>query len=195
MKIAIEHLEEEYSLWIIYEYINASILCEGKIIYTNIDRERVARILSRYGEVYREKVDEIINPDNLIILDPEASKPLSPYEINRETVLVVGGILGDNPPRKRTKKLLTDRIETKARNLGEKQMSIDGAAYTAYLVANGMSLNQIPFIDGLEIVGRDWEVTLPYRYPLKNSRPILSPIIKRIIEEIGIFDEYWMRTF
>lgn len=194
MRIAIEHLEKDYSLWIIYEYINASILCGGNIIYTNIGNERVGRILARYGEVYREKIDEIYDRERIIILDPMAHKTLTPSDLRRDTVLVVGGILGDYPPRRRTKKLLTERIKAETRNLGMEQMSIDGAAYTAYLIANGAKLDEIEFIDGLNIMGRDWEVTLPYRYPLKDGEPIISYTIKKILEEIGIFDEYWMKS-
>ena len=193
MKIAIEHLEEEYGLWIIYEYINASILCDGNIMYTNISIERVGRILARYGDVYKKKIEDIIDRERLIILDPEAPKTLSPSDINDETVIVVGGILGDHPPKKRTRKLLTEKIGAEARNLGKKQMSIDGAAYTAYQIANGARLEEIEFIDGLDITGKDWEVTLPYRYPLRDGKPIISYTIKKILEEIGIFDEYWMR--
>jgi len=195
MIIAIEHLEKEYGLWILYEYINASKLCNGHIIYTNIRSERISRILSRYGQVYKERINEIYREEDLIILDPEANEALTQGDIHSNTVIVIGGILGDHPPKKRTKKLLTSRMpRAKSRNLGRKQMSIDGAAYTAYQIARGVNYDQIHYIDGLEVEGMDWEITLPYRYPLKDGRPILSHTIRKILEEIGLFDEYWLKT-
>lgn len=195
MRIAIEHLELDYSLWLIYEYINASILIQGGIIYTNIDNERVKKILARYGEVYSESIKDLYRDIDLIILDPKAREELEPDDIDRETVIVVGGILGDNPPKGRTYKLLTSRIPwARSRNLGDKQMSIDGAVYTAYLISKGYRIKDIKFIDNLNIIGKDFEVILPYRYPLKENKPILSYTINKIVKEIGIFESYWMKT-
>lgn len=195
MRIAIEHLEVDYSLWIIYEYINASILSQRDIIYTNIGSERAKKILARYGKVYSESIKDLYRDGDLIILDPKAKEVLKPEDIEMGTVVVVGGILGDDPPMGRTYKLLTSRIPwARSRNLGNIQMSIDGAVYTAYLIVNGFRIEEIKFVDGLNIIGKDFEVTLPYRYPLKDGKPTLSTTIHKILEELGIFDQYWMRT-
>ncbi len=193
-KIAIEHLEDEYSIWLILEYINAGVLLGGMIAYTNIKYDRIGRILKRYGYVYEERVGDLFHDDRLIILDPRAGKDLHPDEVD-DRILVIGGILGDHPPRGRTEKLLARRYPgALRRRLGKRQMSIDSAAYVAYIVSSGYSIEDIRYVDGLRIDTEDGEVVLPYRYPLRNREPIISPIILKIIRKIGIFDDYWLRT-
>lgn len=60
-------------------------------------------------------------------------------------VFVFGGILGDHPPRDRTKLLRAD-IET-LRNLGQPQLSTDTAVLVSKLIlVNGMELEKIPFV-------------------------------------------------
>ncbi len=193
-KIAIEHLEPVYSLWLIYEYINASRFQRGGIAYTNIGNPRVRRILSRYGYVYKERIGDIVDKERLIILDPNAEKDIEYNEIG-DKILVIGGILGDNPPRGRTEKLLWSRYRGAIRRrMGIGQMSIDSSVYVASKILEGYSLNDIDFIEGLTIETDLDVIILPYRYPLENGEPIISPVIRKIIQFIGLFHEYWLRT-
>ncbi len=193
-KIVIEHLEESYSLWLIYEYINSALSIKGNVIYTNVKSERVSRILKRYGRVYSKRVDEIFNEKELIVLDPKAGETLEPGEAKNK-IIVVGGILGDYPPRGRTEELLSRRLENASkRNIGDKQLSIDGAVYTAYMILSGYRLDEIEYVDSPVIKGDDFEVTLPYRYPIKDGKPLISPVVEAIVKYLGVFDEYWLRT-
>ena len=82
VKIVIEHLEDCYSLWLLYEYINASTLVgRDNIIYSNIKSSRVRRILSRYGLVLDSRIGSIVREEDMIILDPSAPKTIEQRDI------------------------------------------------------------------------------------------------------------------
>ena len=67
-------------------------------------------------------------------------------------MFVFGGILGDHPPRDRTK-LLRNDIET-LRHLGQPQLSTDTAVLVSKLIlVDGMELEGIPFVLEPEIRG------------------------------------------
>ncbi|HEW93851.1 hypothetical protein DRN84_01600 [Candidatus Geothermarchaeota archaeon] len=195
VKIVIEHLEDRYSLWLLYEYINASTLVgRDNIIYSNIKSSRVRRILSRYGLVLDYRIGSVVREEDMIILDPSAPKTIEQRDIKYNTYIVVGGILGTDPPLGRTRELLTGRYRgAKARNIGDKQFSIDGAVYVAYMLLNGFDLHDIEYIDDLTIQSEYSVVRLPYRYPLKDGIPIISKTIKTILPVEGPFSLYWTR--
>ncbi len=194
-KIVIEHLEECYGPWLLYEYINASMLVgRENIIYSNIRSGRIRRILSRYGFVLDSSIGSIVKDEDMIILDPSAPKTIEQRDIKYNTYIVIGGILGADPPLGRTRELLTERHRgAKARNIGDKQFSIDGAAYVAYMLLNGLDLHDIEYIDDLTVQSEYSIVKLPYRYPLKNEVPIISKTIKTILSIEGPFSQYWTR--
>jgi len=194
-RVVIEHLEDHYSLWLLYEYINASMLIgRENIIYSNIKSRHVRNILSRYGLVIDYRIGSIVDEENMIILDPSAPKTIERDDIKHNTYIIVGGILGADPPLGRTRRLLTERYKrARARNIGDRQFSIDGAVYVAYMLLNGFDLSNIKYIDGLTIDSGYSTVELPYRYPLKNGSPIFSRIIKTILMVEGPFSRYWTR--
>lgn len=190
-RIVVENMEETIGPWLLFEYINAAKLCKD-IMFTNICSDRLANILGRYGRVYRESFIHIIREKDVIVLDPSADKPLEPEDTVGRAI-VIGGILGDDPPKGRTKMLLTDRYGLQSRNIGDKQYSIDGAVYVAHRISEGESLENIKYVDGLEIDAWDFTIQLPYRYPVERGRPLASPILTKILKHIGYLDEYWMR--
>ncbi len=190
--VAIEHLERKIGIWQLLEYINAAKHCR-EILFTNICSERLGRILSRYGRVDRRSVVEIFPPEKIIVLDPQADRLLRSWEA-RDKVLVVGGILGDDPPRGRTKKLLTDKYGLEARNLGDAQLTVDGAAYVACRIAEGLEYEDIRFSTDIVIGHKDWVLRLPYRYPYVNNQPLISPVIVRLLYHIDPIDDYWTRV-
>jgi len=195
IKICIEHLEDGYSLWLLYEYINASkLIGKDKMIYSNIRSERVYRILSRYGTVYKDRIKEHIDTSKIIILDPDADRELGYSDLIDIDCIVIGGILGDHPRKGRTRRLLSSfYYGSKTRNIGDEQYSIDGAAYMAFLILKGYRIDDIPRFNKLKIVKEDSVVELPYVYPIKDRKPIVSQIILKIIDKIGIFDDYWVK--
>ena len=113
------------------------------------------------------------------VLDPEAKQTLKPQE--NFDYLIFGGILGDNPPQKRTGQTLT-RFFSKAhkRNIGKKQFSTDNAVYVAHQIINRKKLKDMAFQDNVEIpINKIESVILPYRYPIVRGKPrIDSKLIK-----------------
>jgi ribosome biogenesis SPOUT family RNA methylase Rps3 len=199
--IVIEHLEPKLSRWLALEYEHSAAIAEGRLVITNCseDVSRLARrlnvpcydrsIVELRGTLYREGSE-------VIILDPQAPVRLEVGEAVNAKIIVVGGILGDHPPRGRTKKLLSDRMpDAIKRNIGPYQFSIDGAVYIAKLVSEGVRLEQIEFVVGLRLkvptpYGLEVEVELPYAYPLVAGRPLIHPKLPELIARGLAYEEY-----
>ncbi len=191
--IIIEHLESELSPWILLEYRHASKLAgKDNIMYTNVPL-RYHNILSLYGRVSEHSVLDIFDHGRLLILDPKADKPLSKNDLEGIDAVVIGGILGDHPPKGRTYKLLSSLAKgSLTRNIGEGQYSIDGAVYVVLEVFRRGCLECIDYIDGVELSKRigneEIKVFLPFRYPIVDNRPFLAPGLKEYILEGSLPD-------
>lgn len=189
----IEHLEPIISKWLYIEYEHASkIVGRNRLMFTNVKSLRDVRILGNLGFVRRKSFIEIFNPKRIIILDPKASKKLRSEDFINKEAVVIGGILGDNPPQGRTQKLITTRApKALSRNIGDGQFSIDGAVYVAKLVREGIQLEKIPIQKGLHVRLEDKaEVFLPYLYPLKDGKPVVSEkLIKYLVSDEIVRDE------
>ncbi|MEM2028947.1 MAG: RNA methyltransferase, partial [Candidatus Bathyarchaeia archaeon] len=127
----IEHLEPEVGKWLYFEYMNASrIVGKDRLIFTNVKNMKDAETLSGLGTVRHESFIEIFSPEKIVILDPRAPERLKPEDFAGKEAVIIGGILGDHPPRGRTRKLVTDKAPSSlSRNIGRGQFSIDGAVY------------------------------------------------------------------
>ena len=199
--IVIEHLEPVLSRWLALEYEHSVQLARGRIAFTNCD-EGLERLAARLGApCYRESVVGLkgvlySSSDRVIILDPQAPERLEPWEAAKAEVIVVGGILGDHPPRGRTKTLLSSRMPgALKRNIGPHQFSIDGAVYVALQVIRGRRLEEIPYRVGLRfkfetVYGLEVEVELPYAYPLVNGRPLHHPKLPELLRSGLAYEEY-----
>jgi len=189
----IEHLEPKISKWLYMEYEHSSrIVGRDRLIFTNIKRSEDAEILSDLGFVKSESFVEIFDPEEIIILDPKASRELKPEDFINKNAVIIGGILGDHPPRGRTQKLITARApKALSRNIGNGQFSIDGAIYVAKLVSEGVRLKDIPIKRGLHIrLGEKAEIFMPYLYPLRDGKPVISEkIIKYLTSDEIVEDE------
>lgn len=176
MKFIIEHLEPEVSEWCFIEYKHISrIIGKSNLIFTNIFLEK----LKKLGEVRKESVVSL-NLNNVCVLDPSAKETLKPED--KFDYYVFGGILGDYPAQKRTKRLLSSKLKNVSlRNLSEKQMSTDTAVFVTKKILDG--IEDLKFIDEPEIVLKKGEIEerikLPYRYVLKNNKPLIE---KELIE-------------
>ena len=98
---------------------------------------------------------------------------------NKFQYFAFGGILGDNPAKKRTdsiiKNLKNKKIKFSTRNLGRKQMPTDVAVYAAKNILEGKSLNSFKFVDEIEIeINKNESVTLPFRYIVENDKLVIS---------------------
>ncbi len=172
----IEHLDR-VGKWLIIEYRHAAKLVGGdKLLITNAESKRLAEALKGLARVDRRRVWEIFDQEKLIVLDPQAEHRLSPRDFEDAEAVVVGGILGDHPPRGRTRLLLTEKMPAaKARKLFDAQLPIDAAIYVAYQVYLGKPLEEIPLCQEVEIRHDEVHSTvLPFAYPLVGGVPLIS---------------------
>jgi len=175
----IEHLEPKLWKWCLIEYEQMSkIVGKNNLIFTNIKNN--SKYLEKFGKVKKQSVKKMILK-NVCILDPEAEKTLTTKEAKQFKYFILGGILGDNPPRKRTEEELTPFVNNGiVRNIGKKQLSTDNAVYVTWKIYNGTPLNKIKFKDEIEIKINETESTiLPYSYPVINDKPLIS---KKLVE-------------
>ena len=164
----IEHLEPKLFDWCLFEYENISrIVGKKNLWFTNIKDKKEAEKLKKFGKVFLESVHEI-KMEDACVLDPEANELLNPKEALKFKYFIFGGILGDYPPKKRTRKELTKFLKDAiARNIGKKQMSTDNAVLTVFKIAKGERFENLKFKDKISIKINEFEnVDLPYRYNL-----------------------------
>jgi ribosome biogenesis SPOUT family RNA methylase Rps3 len=194
MLYVIEHLEEKLTKWVLLEYEHASEFLGEKLLITNLKKEE-EKIIRLFARTNNSSIIEIVGEKPVIVLDPDASIPLRPSDTNLSDVIVIGGIMGDYPRKKRTKKLLTSRIKNPIpRNIGEGQYSVDGAIAVAYMVLDkGRELGEIPYIDNYKIVfskqGIETEIVLPYRYPIINGKIFFSSLLRNFLVKGVEFEE------
>ncbi|MEM1541550.1 MAG: RNA methyltransferase [Ignisphaera sp.] len=180
--VVVEHLEPCLNRWILAEYEFVAKIYGSRVIFTNIKNKEHYRILSRYAKVYNISITDMLKDcDHVIVLDPEADKELEPEELASIEYVILGGIMGNHPPRKRTKLYITNRLpHSRARNLGKLQYTISGATYVLRQIELGKKVRDIKFIYGLnvkKILGNNVEVDihLPYAFPLDEYGNIVLP--------------------
>lgn len=174
----IEHLEPKLWKWCVIEYAHISqMVGRENCWFTNIRSSRLAS----HGKVIPKSVTTL-NLENVCVLDPEAPKTLTPEDAQQFDYFVFGGILGNDPPEKRTNPELTMRFPhpINARNIGTRQMSTDNAVAVVKEIVAGKKLEGLPFQDGIEIDLKDGEsIQFPYRYLLVKGKPWIS---KELVE-------------
>jgi ribosome biogenesis SPOUT family RNA methylase Rps3 len=202
--LLIEHLEE-ISDWLWLEYSHVSIWWKDKLIFTNV-REDEREKLAKLGSVIGESVTRFpFDRSKLIVLDLQAEEELKPEDIEEDTIIVVGGILGDAVPRGRTREFITSRMEgAKVRHIGKPQYSIDGASIVAKLITDGKRLEEIEYEENPTIKLDEFsEITLHYAVPKVDGKLLLTPglidLQKRKLgyteADEGISDEELMEFF
>jgi len=172
--VVIEHLEPVLTPWAYLEYRHAAELA-GELVVTNVKDESERRCVEKFAEVHPHSIKDLAPSEDLLILDPQAEALLSPPDLQRYEYVVVGGIMGDFPPRGRTRRLLTAAIRgATSRSLGPCQFSVDGAVFTALEIARGLELRRLWVTLGLTLEGEGVEVHLPFCYPLSEGRAVVS---------------------
>ncbi len=180
----IEHLEPKLWPWCIIEYKHISkIVGKNNLLFTNLKKTDFKK-LNKYGKVSDNKAREF-SLKNACLLDPESKKTLTSKEAKKYSYFIFGGILGDYPPRKRTKSELTRFIKnTKIRNLGKHQLSTDNAVFVVKQLCNGKNLEDIKFQDEVEIKINKIESTiLPFKYPIVNGKPNISKELVKYLKK------------
>ncbi len=170
----IEHLEKNLWKWCLYEYKSISkIVGKNRLWFTNVKRK--CQMLEKYGRVFKKSVKEM-NLKNACVLDPEADNSLKIKESQEFRYFIFGGILGDNPPKKRTREELSRFIPyATMRNIGKEQMATDNAVFVVREILKGKKLKNLNFKDSVEIkINKIESIILPYRYVLVNKKPFIS---------------------
>ena len=191
MKFIIEHLEPKLFEWCLIEYEHISRIVGGNnIIFTNINKNR-AKKLKKYGVVYEKSVSEL-KFGRICVLSQYAEKTLTANDKNNFQYFVFGGILGDNPSKKRTNILVNNlkkhKIKFSTRNLGSKQMPTDTAVYVAKRILEGKKLSDFKFVDELEIeINENESVTLPFRYVIESNKLIIN---EKLVEHLRMRKEF-----
>lgn len=196
--VIVEHLEAELSPWLLLEYRHVSrIQGRDHTWFTNVPA-RYHRIIKIYGRVFEESVIDLLvsgalNPHETIILDPQAPGKLQYSDLATVKYVIIGGILGDHPPRGRTKTLLTSRIPSsvKAFNIGEAQYSIDGAAYYVKYLLDHRGEEGFQYVDGVTVETEHGYVFLPYRYPLVDGKPLLADGLEYYLKHRKLREDIW----
>jgi ribosome biogenesis SPOUT family RNA methylase Rps3 len=172
----IEHLEPKLWKWCLIEYENISKLVgEENLWFTNIKKNSDKLKLRSFGKVFGESVRSMGLTD-VCVLDPEAEKTLSNQDSEKFNYFIFGGILGDYPPKKRTKEELTKFISNpNIRNIGKEQMSTDNAVFTVKEILSGRKFEDLKFQENVSIEINEFEsIDLPYRYNIVDGKPFIS---------------------
>ncbi len=198
VKFIIEHLEP-CSPWILIEYKHASeIVGKENLIITNVkNREERSLVKEIANRVYKSSVVDLVDKKEAVVLDPLAERELRPEDAKFAKYFIFGGILGDFNLHGRTYKFITSKLMCEARNLGDKQLSLDGAIFVAKeILFNHKHLKEIKFVDKLEVEVDDiLTIELPYRYPLHKDRPVVShELIEFLKKDVVKYEEYILRN-
>ncbi|KCV69033.1 hypothetical protein H696_04453 [Fonticula alba] len=181
----IEHMEADtLSTWSLVEYMHtaaaiatpATLKLDApgpgfscRLMITNLSQENID--LLRKEGIHesailetRKVLDMEFPAEEICLFDLEAKETVSPADGQVFKYFVIGGILGDHPPRARTSKLR--ELSCEIRLLGDYQMSSDTATIVSYLItACGKNLADLPLIDNPTFqLGPNEGVEMPFRY-------------------------------
>lgn len=185
----IEHLEPKVFPWCLIEYKHISLTVGKKNLwFTNVNpKDKNGKTLKRYGKVFSKSV-KTMNLKDACVLDPQSEICLEPSDSKQFKYFIFGGILGDYPPKKRTKKELTKFMNgVEERNIGKKQFSTDNAVYVTWKIANGESMEMMKFKNKFELpINKVETIILPYLYPIvKGEQRISKELIKFLKRKRG----------
>jgi ribosome biogenesis SPOUT family RNA methylase Rps3 len=174
--LIIEHCEPMLSEWLLLEYRHVAKLWKENLVFTRVADNKTVHVLQKLGLVKKEKAKNIFSNKKCIVLDPQAKKPLTPRDCSNADAIIIGGLLGYEKPRGRTKKFISGTSGFETRHLGKLQLSIDGAAFVTKAICLGLNLKDIEIAHEIEIVHDNVHSTiLPYGYPMIDDIPMITP--------------------
>ncbi len=186
MIVIVEHLDA-WSPWVDLEYMEAFTVCRDAgvdFVVTNASPEVMAK--GRYPRVPTSVEDIPLDPSRAAVLVPEAEEPLKPEDAEDIDAVIVGGILGDHPRKRRTLKLLVPKVEGfETRTLGPYHFSVDGAVKVAIKVlVEGVRLEELDVVEKPEVeIGPGHTVTLNCDYPVVDGRPWVPELLVEYLKE------------
>ena len=178
----VEHLDPELGPWSALEY--ESIADESKqagceFILSSVPPSLLLSPgIEKIGASARSDAIETYfadRKDRICLLDPQAEQELAPSDASTFEIFLFGGILGDDPPRDRTKELRKKGFE--GRRLGPKQMTTDTAVrVTRTVIMDQTPLDKISYVDFPELKLDDHESTeMPFRYMVNDEGQPVMP--------------------
>ena len=174
--LIIEHCEPTLSEWLMLEYKHAAKLWSGKLMFTRVADTKTKKGLQKLGLTKKENAKDLYAGKNCIVLDPQAKRPLTPEDCSSTDALIVGGLLGYEKPRGRTKKLISASSGFQTRHLGQLQLSIDGTVFVIKAICLGLNLQDIEIAKEIEIIHDEVHSTiLPFGYPIIENKPVITP--------------------
>lgn len=187
MKYIIEHMDKEMYEWFQIEYKHISkMVGKENLLITNV--KKGADKINKFCNTTPESIAEMgIEKKKICVLDMDAKQELKTEDQGKFEYFVFGGILGDDPPQKRTQKLITQLKIPETRHLGKKQMTLDSAVLAAKMIFAGKKLSQIK-IESITIqTGEGEEVTLPCCYVIENGKPSITPELVKMLKREKVF--------
>lgn len=200
MIIIIENLENGVSRWLLAEYREVIKISKREgvaVIFSNIKDPILGALLGKDGiEVIQEEGWRKFDLSHAIVLDPQAKKTLEPWEVKNACCVIIGGIMGDHPPRGRTSLISSYYINASKRNIGPYQFSVDGSVKVVLAMLKGLRLSDISTIGPpirLYLKGprdSEIEIELPYVYPTRSDgSPDIPEEIVELLEHGLMWDE------
>lgn len=171
----------------------------GSTVFTNVRNPMARDILRGLGAEAIEKSVADLAAEGLLgrvlVLDPRAESSLKPEDLKKVDTVVIGGIMGEHPPRGRTYSEITSKLRQAClvRNLGRLQLTIAGAAYVLSRIAGGALLEELDIRFGLKLSVKtgNYEVSveLPYAFPYENGTPVMPEDYIEIVTRRSIVFE------
>jgi ribosome biogenesis SPOUT family RNA methylase Rps3 len=180
--LVIEHCEKGLSKWLSLEYKNSVKIWGNDTFFTNVKDSKTYESLKNIGKVEKKNAEKFLNNKKCIILDPQSEKTLTKNDFYKIDAIIIGGILGYKKPMGRTKKLLSDKYNFETRNIGSKQLSIDGTVFVVKAISLGLRVSDLEITYEVEVVHNNIHSTiLPYGYPILDNKPMITPGIIELI--------------
>ncbi|MCE4615011.1 MAG: hypothetical protein F7B60_05750 [Desulfurococcales archaeon] len=186
-EIVIENMEPPGER-ILLEILQAHQIAGDKLVITNTPKQleqQTNKKTCNPPKILGTPAHQYCKDRKTIILDPDATQPLTPQEARQADCIIIGGILGDHPRKHRTREITRRTPWAKTRNLGTHQLSIDGATYLTNMILQGKTLQEIPLTENptitIETPLGTTEITLPYAYPQHDGKPLLAPGLKKYL--------------
>jgi ribosome biogenesis SPOUT family RNA methylase Rps3 len=183
MKYVIEHLEPRLFKWCVIEYKHISkIVGRENLMITNLKGAQPDKLKSICSGS-KKKFSEL-GLSRVCVLDPEAEEMLTPADAKNFDYLVFGGILGDYPPRKRTKEELAVP-GAERRHIGKEQFATDNAvAVCQQIIEEGIPFEKLKFQDTVSLeMGKDEAMDFPFRYLLVDGKPLFSDELLKFVKK------------
>ncbi|KAE8454089.1 hypothetical protein EG329_007867 [Mollisiaceae sp. DMI_Dod_QoI] len=188
----VEHLDEELGPWSELEYVNiakesheaGAQFCLSSVPPSLVLPEALKAVPGFIADGRSVETLYANDKSRVCLLDPSATKELSPEDGEIFDVFLFGGILGDDPPRGITSELRKKGFE--GRRLGPKQMTTDTAVrVTRLVVQDKIPLDAIPYVDYPELrINKNESTEMPFRYVKgKDGQPIMPEGMIELIKK------------